>query len=397
MHIDLNYPDCLAAAFPSELPLAVGAVDDVLRASASAEVEGLAEHSPGLTQYEWHSYLRCSIVRMCHALSALARLGVHRARVLDYGSYFGNFSLMLQRAGHDVTAADAYAGYGAALEPITALLHRAGVTLLDFDTEGRNLETLPDASFDAILCMGVIEHVPHTPRLLLEALQRLLTPGGVLLTETPNLGYLYNRQRLARGEPIMTPLEAQYYTKIPFEGHHREYTPQEVVWMVQRLGHNVELTALYNYSLYAQERLSGRDALNFERMSSLPAAREVVLVASRRPGPGEPFVEVRDWTRTLCEEAPATALPLDPGLLEQLVITEPLLATMQQQITLRDEMLQQLQRTVNEQARELARRDATLAELQTALARDAGRPARWSRPAASIARVFKRCLRRPFV
>jgi 2-polyprenyl-3-methyl-5-hydroxy-6-metoxy-1,4-benzoquinol methylase len=394
MQIDLNYPDCLAPAFPSELPLAVEAVDDVVRASASAAVEGLAEHSPGLAQYEWQSYLRCSIVRMCHALSALARLGVHQAHVLDYGSYFGNFSLMLQRAGHHVTAADAYTGYGTALEPITSLLHRAGVTVLDFDKDGRSLETLPDASFDAILCMGVIEHVPHTPRFLLEALQRLLTPGGVLLTETPNLGYLYNRQKLARGEPIMTPLEAQFYTKIPFEGHHREYTPQEVVWMVQRLGHNVELTALYNYSLYAQNHLSGRDALNFERMSSAPDAREVVLVASRRPAPGEPFVEVRDWTRTLRDETPATAMPLEPGLLEQLAITEPLLAAMQQQVTLRDEMLQQLQRTVNEQARELALRDATLAELHTTLARGARRPAVWRRPTALIGRMFKRWLRR---
>lgn len=46
----------------------------------------------------------------------------------------------------------------------------------------------PDALFDAVTCLAVIEHVLD-PRRLVDEVARVLKPGGVLLLDTPNLRY----------------------------------------------------------------------------------------------------------------------------------------------------------------------------------------------------------------
>ena len=96
--------------------------------------------------------------------------------------------------------------------------------VIDLAEKGRDLASFEEGFFDAVLCMGVIEHVPHTPKPLLLALNRVLRPGGTLVLDTPNLLYAYTRERLAQGKPIFTPIELQFNVEPPFEGHHREYT-----------------------------------------------------------------------------------------------------------------------------------------------------------------------------
>jgi SAM-dependent methyltransferase len=57
--------------------------------------------------------------------------------------------------------------------------------------------TLPDASFDLVVCNEVFEHVPDLGRVLAE-IARILRPGGVLLATFP---FLFNRQdTLVRAE-----------------------------------------------------------------------------------------------------------------------------------------------------------------------------------------------------
>jgi dolichol-phosphate mannosyltransferase len=45
----------------------------------------------------------------------------------------------------------------------------------------------PDASFDAVICSEVVEHVPDDPRIF-EELVRVLRPGGTLILGTPDYG-----------------------------------------------------------------------------------------------------------------------------------------------------------------------------------------------------------------
>src|SRR5712692_8641250 len=209
--LELHFPEAIAQAYPEAFAHAWPATERVLAAIEDVNLTPLARRSPALLGFDWTGYLRCSVVRMVRALDGLWRAGTRAGRVLDFGSYFGNFSLMCRAAGFEVDALDAYREYAPAFESCSRLMEAAGITVRDLVDTSCGFEHLPAATYDAVLCLGVIEHVPHTPRHLLETLHRTLKPGGVLVLDTPNIAYLYNRQQLARGLSIMTPIESQYF------------------------------------------------------------------------------------------------------------------------------------------------------------------------------------------
>lgn len=367
--VALNFPACLAADFPRELPPALRAVDDVLAAIAHASSFGpLEDRSPGLRGNDWSNYLRCSQARMVHAARLLGRHGVARGRVLDYGAYFGNFSLMMRAGGFEVDAVDAFESYRPSLDPVLDLLQRAGVRTIDFEAAGRDLHGLDAGAYDVVLCMGVVEHIPHTPRTLFEALRRVMRPGGVLIMDTPNLAQLANRQRLARGEPVMTPIEIQYHATIPFEGHHREYTADEMAWMAHAAGLELLSLDLFNYSVYGHAELTGRDAINFWRMVATPDMRELVMVAARKPEGSAP--PSRDWRELFDDAEQYWRARLPPGIKQEsgetVVGNELLIVDLQNGLNERDRMLGALQAERTESVR---LRDAEIASLNERLGR----------------------------
>lgn len=123
-----------------------------------------------------------------HALNP-ARLGyiaertaLHGARVLDVGCGAGLLSEALAGAGADVTALD--------LSPElikVAKLHGLE-TGVQVDYRVQSVEALAaqaPASFDAIACMEMLEHVPD-PGAIIRACATLLKPGGRLFLSTLN-------------------------------------------------------------------------------------------------------------------------------------------------------------------------------------------------------------------
>ena len=368
----IDFPACLAADFPEELPAAERAVTRVLSAiDAGTSFTPLEERSPGLRGNDWSNYLRCSEARMVHAANLLKRKGALGDRMLDYGAYFGNFSLMFRELGLEVDAVDDYRGYQPSLASNLELLRRAGVRPLDFAETGRDLARVDVRTYDVVICMGVIEHVPHTPRVLLEPLDRVLKSGGVLLMDTPNLAQLFNRQKLARGEAVMTPLAIQYHATVPFEGHHREYTLDEMIWMVQELGHEVLAAETFNYSTYGHKTLKARDVTNHWRTVANPTMRELILIASRKPEVGRPVRRTDDW-HTVFEDPEQYWVDRLPEGFEAedgsaLVATELLVTELQEGVALRDgEIAKRDQVMVELQAlgiQEVAIRDAEIANL----------------------------------
>jgi SAM-dependent methyltransferase len=115
-------------------------------------------------------------------------------RVLDWGCGHGHASDALQRAGLDVVALeyvpDAPEGARSSLPyfpNVEAITTREPVKL-----------PFPDESFDAVLSLGVLEHVPD-PEGSLEELRRVLRPGGrIYVYKLPNrFSYLEGIARLA--------------------------------------------------------------------------------------------------------------------------------------------------------------------------------------------------------
>lgn len=104
-------------------------------------------------------------------------------RVADVGCFTGALTaLMAQRGAEEVAAIDELPDHLAQCQLIADAFGLKSIT-----THERSLyelrDELPDASFDVILCAGVLYHLSDMLVGLID-LQRLLEPGGVLLLET---------------------------------------------------------------------------------------------------------------------------------------------------------------------------------------------------------------------
>jgi 2-polyprenyl-6-hydroxyphenyl methylase/3-demethylubiquinone-9 3-methyltransferase len=107
------------------------------------------------------------------------RVSLAGARVLDVGCGGGLLCEALTRAGAKVTGIDLAPGM---IE--VARLH-ATEQSLDIDYRVAGAETLPDASFDIVTSMEMLEHVPD-PRQMIATLARLVHPGGQVFLSTIN-------------------------------------------------------------------------------------------------------------------------------------------------------------------------------------------------------------------
>ena len=280
--VNLDFPECFRAEFPEIFDSAMAVTELCIDLIKDVSLDSLADHSPGLKGFDWTVYLRASIIRMLELGNALLKHVPQGSKILDYGSYFGNYSMFLRDLGYEVDAIDDYRDYGACFEKNTKAMRDRGVVIKEFSDHTYDLNDL-EAQYDALICFGVIEHVPHTPRLMLTAQKNALKPGGMLVIETPNLAYIYNRQKLSRGESIFCPIEKQFETRLPFMGHHREYTPGEIKWMLEKVGCEIVVTIMFSYGLYSLPYLSGIDLENFQAMLGDPSLREIIMVLANKP------------------------------------------------------------------------------------------------------------------
>jgi SAM-dependent methyltransferase len=160
--------------------------------------------------------------------------------VLDLGAGPAAVSLGLRLSGANVTVADKWELYGDPEPPAADAprvrsglrwnmmdrFARHGVNVRDLDLLQNKLP-FPDATFDMVLLLAVIEHLSASPRQMLEEVRRILKPGGVLALEVPNIAALRNRLRLLIGRSVHFPLTEWYYAN-PYVGHYREMTCAEV-------------------------------------------------------------------------------------------------------------------------------------------------------------------------
>lgn len=248
--------------------------------------EAHGNHIAHLDKEFFTKYLYQNVVRVLNLHDALLRKGFRGGSVLEIGSYFGSFALALQRLGYQVTAVDRYGSYGEGFAAYTELMAREGVRVVSTRREDERdvIESL--GAFDCVLSAAVIEHIPHTPREFLRMLVRRGRPGGLLCLDTPNLTRWWNRLRLGKGETIFQDLKAQYHCEIPYEGHHREYTGDEMVWMMGQVGcSDVELT-YFDYNMFQFRTI---DRPHIECLLSLvrdPSLSDTILVCGRLPAAG---------------------------------------------------------------------------------------------------------------
>ena len=131
--------------------------------------------------------------------AAVVRASGPRA-VLEVGCGTGAFSerLTAENAAATVIATDQS-------ERMVALAAERGV-----DARLADVQDLPfaDASFDVVVAMWMLYHVPDLDRALAEV-RRVLRPGGRLVAVTNGDGHVADLRREAGGEPVVTAFSSQ--------------------------------------------------------------------------------------------------------------------------------------------------------------------------------------------
>ncbi|WP_371423153.1 class I SAM-dependent methyltransferase [Tardiphaga sp.] len=228
------------------------------------------------------NYFRQSTIRVYHAIQMLRDLGIRGGRVLEIGSLFGTFATPLNRLGYEVTAVDRYGSYDDAMAGHTAHMRSVGVNVIETTRENES-ETIGDlGAYDAVLCMAVIEHVPHTPRPLLEMLVSHVRPGGALLIDTPNVARYWNRKRLSSGLSVHQDIDLQFNSQIPFEGHHREYTGDELIWMLEQVGIGSTRLRRFDYNILQFDAIYPEHLTALLEMSVDPSLADTILCGGIR-------------------------------------------------------------------------------------------------------------------
>ena len=174
--------------------------------------------------------------------------GERLGRVLDLGCGDGTFASRLTTLGAQVTG----------LDPAPTALSRARAAhpQLDFVAPAADGGLpFPDASFDTVVCVNVLQHVADTQSLLSEA-RRVLAANGLLAVAVPFHGRLVNVLRALRS----------------FERHHDPLGP--------------ELRFYTARSLRAVLDDFGFEQVKVEACGGPPMLRETLVALARRAGIG---------------------------------------------------------------------------------------------------------------
>lgn len=158
---------------------------------------------------------------------------------LDLGGHLGILSSVFARLGFEAFNVDNSVHFEAGLwQAASAYMSKNKVKFLDADmmNDGFRLP-LDDAGIHIAVFQAVIEHLPHSPRPIFREVNRVLRKDGAFIVCTPNGGHVGCRLKMFRkGDWPYWDLRKFYESTVPFLGHHRLYSNNDLDKMAQWSG-----------------------------------------------------------------------------------------------------------------------------------------------------------------
>ena len=150
-------------------------------------------------------------------------------KVLELGCSPGHIGMALDIMGLDVYGIDLNTEY--LYKYPKSLIEKLHIKQCNFEKD-----KIPynDNTFDCVIFTEVLEHIAIvSPIKVLTEIKRLLSPGGIMILSTPNVSNIENVFALMRGENIFWDPQIFYGST---DRHNREYTPREVITLLQASG-----------------------------------------------------------------------------------------------------------------------------------------------------------------
>lgn len=167
---------------------------------------------------------------------------MHFQRLLDTL----NLMAPLLPAGGSVVDYSAMGYFTQATTRLLGVGKQTNISGVNFELED-HAERFGLGCHDLCLNTEVLEHLLFDPSRMLHNINRMLRPGGHLILSTPNALAVANAIRLMTGNPPSLWNQLNAASKQYFDRHNRDWTPFEVVRLVQAHGFEVQSVFTRDY------------------------------------------------------------------------------------------------------------------------------------------------------
>lgn len=173
------------------------------------------------------------------------------AQILDFGSGATDLAAFLSKLGYRVSACDDFQDpwhlKDGNRQKVFDFAQSAGVDVREVSERSPFPWTSP--TFDLILVHHVLEHLPSSPRPMMNMLLNCLKDNGVLLIAVPNAANLRKRLSLLRGKTNYPPYVHFFWHEGPWRGHVREYVRDDLDQLARHSGLQIVELGTYHYLL----------------------------------------------------------------------------------------------------------------------------------------------------
>ncbi len=191
---------------------------------------------------EGQSYIGLALERFLITLSMIPRTDRPGQKLLELGGNPYFLTLLMKRfRSYDITLANYFGAAGPANgrgKQVVSSEKYDETHEFEYDHFNGEIDEFPypDHAFDVVLNCEIFEHLTLDPTAYLCECQRVLKPGGALVLTTPNVLAFQNLWRLGANRNVYD----QYSGYGVYGRHNREYTPRELIEIVEGCGFKLE-------------------------------------------------------------------------------------------------------------------------------------------------------------
>ena len=211
-------------------------------------------------------------------------------RVLELGCANGYLAYLFSLMGAETAAMDAYDD-----PKREEMFRKGGIAYTESNlNDARPLSEYADRSFDVVLMGEVFEHILNHPAGVLQAIYRILRPGGLVVLTTPNPSRLAIAYKVLKDQYVLWGTQA-FMRDLKIDGgklidrgdiHYHEYPAWLVKDLVQELGYQVVHFSYYTSGPGMYQSLPKRLVKHLLRLSGLATKRLLALgyiIVARKP------------------------------------------------------------------------------------------------------------------